>query len=71
MEIIRESGPEGITEGKVADRTRSLRPRDRNNLLEDMEKAGRIVRRERRPDGGGRPSKRYFASQHAPPDDKA
>lgn len=71
MEIIRESGPEGITEGKVTDRTRSLRPRDRNDLLEDMERAGRIVKRERRPGGGGRPSRRYFANEHAPPDDKA
>lgn len=69
--IIREAGAAGITEGKVTDRTRSLRPRDRNDLLNDMEKAGRIVQRERRPDGKGRPSRRYFAKEHSPADDKS
>jgi hypothetical protein len=70
LEIISEAGTEGVTEGKVADKIRSLKSFDLRDILGVAEAAGHIVLRERRPDGRGRRSKRYFASQHAPPDDK-
>lgn len=71
LEIIREAGTEGITEGKVADKIRSLKGHDLNDIIRAADAAGHIVLRERRPDGRGRTSKRYFTSQHAPPEDEA
>lgn len=71
LEIIRDAGIEGITEGKVGDKIRSLKGHDLNDIIRAADAAGHIVLRERRPDGGGRPSRRYFANEHAPPDDKA
>jgi hypothetical protein len=71
LEIIRDAGIEGITEGKVGDKIRSLKGHDLNDIIRAADAAGNIVLRVRRPDGGGRPSRRYFANEHAPPDDKA
>lgn len=71
LEIIREAGTEGITEGKVADKIRSLKGYDLRDIIDAADAAGHIVLRTRKPEGKGRTSKRYFASQHAPPDDTA
>lgn len=71
LEIISESGTEGITEGKIADKIRSLKSHDLKDIIGAAEAAGHIILREHKLVGRGRPSKRYFASQYAPPDDNA
>ncbi|MGB3042316.1 MAG: DUF3987 domain-containing protein [Xanthobacteraceae bacterium] len=68
MEIIREAGTAGITEGKVADKIRSLKGHDLKDILGAAEAAGHIVSPARLSGGKGRPSKRLFAAEYAPPD---
>lgn len=71
LEIIRDAGAKGITEGQVSDKIRSLRGYDLRDILTSVEEAGHAVLRMRNPIGRGRPSKRYYASQYAPPDDES
>ena len=59
--LIRSSGAAGITEGRIADRAKCIDKRMRDQLLADMQLAGK-VRLDRKMGTGGRPSERYFVS---------
>lgn len=63
LRLILEAGSDGLPKGRLTDRTRGIDRRQREEILDDLHQAKRIVTREQPPSkAGGRPTSRLYAA---------